>query len=561
MSRKILLALAACLLLFLALRLPGIGLPYHQDEWKNVAAAADPNSGPYWTHPPLFQIVFRAGNTLVGQDHFRVLPLLFSIGSFVLLYFIVRKRSGTRAALFSVFFFSICFYNVLGSLMPDVDGAIIPFFFLLSVYLYDKWNDAEEKQKKQFFTLLILSLLVGFLIKLNFVLVIGALLTDYVWNHRQEITVKKLLCWFCGGALFTALYVALLYIIQAIYPSFTIAGMLGHANQFAPDVGREYLQIVVQGIKAVYYLSPLLLVPLVLMSKKVVLQTRIFLIYIIFGLFFYLILFDFSRGALDKYLMFLIVPLSVLVGTLCADIFREQNVKSREDIRNGKWSLGIGVLLSLLLLSLNFVPQAVAALYPKTEWFARILHGHWNVLTPLTGGSGPLGFYVSFLFIATSFFVSFVVVLVAMYRPQWKRSALTILILIGLTYNGVFAEELLFGKINGNVAEALTNTIAFVAHTDSIQKVLTYNDSGAAALVKIGKYGGRFYATPTYEQGHKEKFAVFDGAYMVIDIPHLYENGFYGQFFSNCKVLYETTSGRITGRVYDCNYAKALLNQ
>lgn len=555
------LILAGLLFLFILLRLPGLDLPYHQDEWKNVASAANPSSGSYWTHPPLFQILFRAGNTLVGVDYFRVFPLLFSIGCFILLYLVVRRRSGIRAALFSVFFFSISFYNILGSLMTDVDGAIIPFFFLLSVYLYDLWNTAEGRRKKIFFAVLILSLLTGFLIKLNFILVIGALLADYVWSHRQEITLKKLLHWLFGGALFAALYIILLYAIQAIYPSFTIAGMLRHANQFTPDTGRDYLQIVVQGVKALYYLSPLLLVPIALMSKKMLVHTRVFIIYILFGLFFYFIAFDFSRGALDKYLMFLIVPLSVLVGTLYANVFGEREEKFNGNAQKWKWPIGIGILFSILLIALNFVPQVVAALYPKTEWFTRILHGEWNVLTPLTGGSGPAGFYISFLFIAASFFVSLVVVCIVMRTLEWKRNALIIFIFIGLAYNSVFAEELLFGKINGNVAQVLEGTTTFVAHDDRIQKVLTYNDIGASALTKMGKYAGRIYATPTYEQGYKEKFALFDGVYMVIDIPHLYENGFYGQFFTNCKVIYETASGRITGRVYDCSYAKALLTQ
>jgi len=48
-----------------------------------------------------------------------------------------------------------------------------------------------------------------------------------------------------------------------------------------------------------------------------------------------------------------------------------------------------GLIFAAALLVLNWLPQTVAALYPKSEWFGRVLHGHWNVLTPITGGSGP----------------------------------------------------------------------------------------------------------------------------------------------------------------------------
>ncbi|HUQ30349.1 MAG TPA: glycosyltransferase family 39 protein [Candidatus Paceibacterota bacterium] len=548
-------------ILFVALRLPGLDLPYHQDEWKNVAAAADPASGAYWAHPPLFQVLFRAGSAITGPDAFRLLPLLFSLGCFALLYLVVKARAGTRAALFSLLFFALCFYNVLGSLMPDVDGAIIPFFFLLSVYYYDRYMHAPDPRKNRFLALLLLSLMLGFLVKLNFVLVIGTLLLDYLWNQRHSLTRKRLTMFVGGGIAFGGAYVALLYVIQAIYPSFTIAAMIGHADQFAPGQERQYLQIAVQSIKAVYYLSPLLILPLLLVSKRVAAQVTPFLIYLVSGLFFYLVLFDFSRGALDKYLMFLIVPLCVVVGTLFADVFAQREVQEGGVWKGIRGAVGLGGALSMALIALNFIPHEVAALYPKTEWFARIVHGQWNVLTPLTGGSGPLGFYVSFLFIAVSYGGAALILIAANIRPEWQRSALSMLFVIAIAYNGIFLEELMWGRINGNARAVVRDTVAYVAQDASIKKVLTYNDSGAGLLEGAGKYGGRFYATPSFEEGHKEKFAAFEGAYMVVDIPHLYENGFYAQFFANCTVLHETVSGRITGRVYDCRNAKALLTQ
>ena len=125
--------------------------------------------------------------------------------------------------------------------------------------------------------------------------------------------------------------------------------------------------------------------------------------------------------------------------------------------------------------------------------------------------------------------------------------------MIGATYNGVFTEELLFGEINGSAPEVLKSTVSFIAKTDSIKKVLSYNDIGNHELSAIGKYAGRIYATPDGEKGYKKKFADFNGQYMVIDIPHLYENGFYGRFLAQCKIIFGTSSGKISGRVYDCS--------
>ncbi|HEY9480942.1 MAG TPA: hypothetical protein VIR98_01765, partial [Candidatus Paceibacterota bacterium] len=57
--------------ILLALRLPGIHLPYHQDEWKNVVNAENMvTAGGFFAHPPLMQVWFVAGQNVVGADYF-----------------------------------------------------------------------------------------------------------------------------------------------------------------------------------------------------------------------------------------------------------------------------------------------------------------------------------------------------------------------------------------------------------------------------------------------------------------------------------------------------------
>ena len=172
-----------CLLLFVFLtpRLLGTSLPYHQDEWKNVSASRSvATAGAFFAHPPLMQMIFVASNFILGDQNMRLLPLFFSVASIVLLYIVVSRRIGERAALWSALLFAFCFYNILGSLSPDVDGAILPFFFLLSVYAYDR----------KLLPLLTISLLIGLLVKLSFILVVGTILVDYLWQERKLPTHK-----------------------------------------------------------------------------------------------------------------------------------------------------------------------------------------------------------------------------------------------------------------------------------------------------------------------------------------------------------------------------------
>ena len=132
-------------LVFLALRLPALYYPYHQDEWKNVASSATvEGAGKFFAHPPLMQVAFVGAHEIFGADNFRIFPLLISVVSIFLLYAVVRRRSSEKAANWVIALFTISFYGILGSLQPDVDGSILPFLFLLCVYAYDRWNEAID---------------------------------------------------------------------------------------------------------------------------------------------------------------------------------------------------------------------------------------------------------------------------------------------------------------------------------------------------------------------------------------------------------------------------------
>lgn len=306
------------------------------------------------------------------------------------------------------------------------------------------------------------------------------------------------------------------------------------------------MQIAVQALKAVYYLSPLLVAPLVSITRDVASKTRIFILYLVLGIMFYVVIFDFSQGALDKYLAFAIVPLAAIGGAAMRKIYDGIHGKAWPPT----WSALTGAAIALAILSVNFLPQIVVGLYPKTAWFSSIARGHWNILTPFTGGSGPMGFYVTFSFIALSFLACIAFATLARAKKGLAVPAVTIMLMVGFSYNLVFAEELQYGKINGSSSAVLGELSAYIASDPDIKEVLSYNDIGSGQIGS--KYAGRFYAAPQFEEGHRDKFAKFSGYYMIVDIPHLYENGFYAQFFSRCRIARAVSSGRIGGYIYDC---------
>ena len=533
---------------FLCIRLPGVDVPYYQDEWKNVTASAHvETAGAFFAHPPLMQIAFVGAYKIFGPDYFRLFPLIFSVGSVLLVYAIMRGRGQASAGMYSAVLLGICFYNILGSLVPDVDGSMLPFFFLATLYAYDRWNDCTGSKRWYWFALAATMLMVGFLLKLSFIIVVGVFFCDYLWTHRKDLTLK--MSAYLGGifALFMVFYALVVYTISMVYPAFDISIMFGHANQFTENIGRNWIQIIVQGLKALFYISPLLLVPLVFISKDIIHKSRIWIIYLVLGVIFYFGIFDFSRGALDKYLMFAIVPLVAIGGSLFSSIFNK-NVSPE----NMRWGIIGGIILSILLFVSQFFHHEVLALYPKTLWFSRVLNGDWLMLNPFNGGSGPMGFYVSFFFLASAFVVSLSLAIVGHIKKEWRPGILIAICVVGLTYNGVLAEEYMYGKINGSAADVLHQSISFIERTPKIRQVITYNDIGARELSEKGLYAGRFYAAPQFEEGHRAKFASYQGHYLVVGIPPLYD-GFYREFFLKCDILFEANSGTIRSNVYSCN--------
>ena len=128
------------------------------------------------------------------------------------------------------------------------------------------------------------------------------------------------------------------------------------------------------------------------------------------------------------------------------------------------------------------------------------------------------------------------------------------ILVVGFSYNLVFAEEFAFGLINGNLSKVLHQSIAFSGSWKEIKSVITYNDIGAYELSKIGKYAGRFYATPQFVEGHRKLFAEHNkisGYYLITEMPLLFD-GFYKDFFSKCETVFKTQDGKIEAKVYNC---------
>lgn len=530
---------------FVLIRLPGTDSPLHQDEYKwPMIVSPEWQSDIAIPHPPLSQFIYRTAGYIVGFDiSFRLVPLFFGTINLFLLFYFLRRFFGRKEAIIGSLIWVFSYFSVLASLMVDTDGQIMPFFFLSAVIAY--YHLKQGDSKKIWMSILLLSLVLGFFTKLSFLLAIGAIVADFLWSKKNTFSKQqyiKLLSYIGGGIFLLGL---LLFISQFVFKFFNISQSIAYWKHFLV-ADRGWMQTTIQCVKALFYTSPFLILIPLFKPKLVFEKTKVFIFFLIFAFVFYIVLFDFSIGALDRYLQLLILPLTVMASVVISSVFSVNE-------KRGKEFLLLGTIIALILFLLQSVPHTVYSLHPKAEWLSRAMSLKWNFVYPFSGGSGPLGFYVSFLFIGLSWLVSTLVLFLSYIRQNLKNVLIMSLIPLGLIYNLSFTSEYLFGYQNGSAPKLLNNVVDFIQNNPDIKMVTVYNDNGGAEIQAIGKYRKRLYVDPKFPVA--EKLATmnqYKEHYFVLNIPKIDPNSVYQKYFDSCKIIYKEVDKKISATIYDC---------
>lgn len=530
-------------LFFIFLRIPSVDRPLHQDEYKWPMMTSPTYVGEISVpHPPLSEFIYRTAGHIVGYTvNFRYVPLFFGTLNLMLLYILMRHLYGKREAVLAALLWSLAYFSILASLMVDTDGEILPFFFLLALIGYEKAKRSIGVVRGRWTALLIGACILGMLVKLSFILAIGAIVSDFLWSQRQRITKIDIMR-YAGYALSAgALLVVLLLAAPYIFPFFNLDQSLKYWEHFF-KADRGWLQIGIQCAKAILYASPLLLVPF-FAPKGTLLRLRPFFFFLIFSFIFYIVLFDFSEAALDRYLQLIMLPLAAFGAATISAVFGNEIRKPTEST---KIYILIGCVVALGVALLQFIPHYIPPLHPKSEWFYRALTLEWDFIFSFHGGSGPLSFYVSFLYMGLTWVVSMFLLAASLRKPLQAKHMLAILLPIVFMYNLSFAEEYHFGLINGSAPKLLTNAMKFIESDTRIDKVLAYNDTGGDELRRMDKYQGRLYLFSA-----DTKIAMATNYYFELDAPRP-PAGEYKAYLDSCKIIYRETDRKMSATVYDC---------
>lgn len=536
--------------LFVGTRIPALSQPYHQDEYK-WALETDPQWGLIGTlpHPPLTPFVYQYVGALSGYAHLRLIPITLSLFNLLLIFFLARRQFGADAAGIAAFLFSLDAFSILGSAQIDIDGAFLPFFTLALFYGYVV-SSSGVKNRRRGFAIMAASLVLGLLTKLSFVLAPAAVAADAL--YRSPHLWRR----FATRRIIVSAVVFMVLLAGVVAAAWEHILFLRYIGKFVAFSGRDYGEIFFLTAKSFIYLSPLIVLGIIAGLRY---WRDLFLWYALLGfsLLFYFILFDFSHGAFDRYLLFLVAP-----GVVITAVTIEHLVLEVARRRQGAFWMVSLMSFALALLVGNWIfsrVHEVVPLIPKTAFVHAILHGQWNILLPLSGGSGPLGFYVpvdgvAFFWISSAFF-AFAFLLARWFRRGGIASfALAVCIGFAASSNILVGTEYLTGRYYGYSPAVLATLVQRIDEMHINQPILTYNDIGAYELRVRHLYAARFYPHPQFIADNIAKFEAHRGPYLIVGIPAIDPGSGYARFFAQCLPLATTTNGLINGALLDCSH-------
>lgn len=562
MKRNLIL-IGVFVLIFIASRFLVFSDMYHQDEYKwalivNPAFGLDLRSD----HPPLIGFLYRMTGFAVGFENLRLLPIAVSIINVLLVLAIVRRMYGKddpaygrRAVWWTFGILLLNTYFLIASTQVDIDGALLPCAMLLSLYcfIHINWSDLSLRDNRKWYVALFAAIVFGCLIKLSFALVLAALATEF-WIIRRPNwkLVGKIIVWGFGAFIVAA---GIIWLLNSIGHVRNASQFLLNATKFGLlNFGeRNYFQVLFLSVKSFVVASPLLLLPAlyILVFRDKIREHRFWFIYIVYNVIFYFVIFDFTSRTIERYMMFLIIPCSIISG-----VFLSRHI-SFASIKENVWKVLIGVTLGLSPLLSLLCTYVILPLNPKSAYIAKLTSFDFRFLIPITGGSGPIGFYVPVLFVVLSFVVAVVALVVYRYAKNVdiKKISLTAFVVLGLIYNVVLMSEYGFGTLYGNVDAVSKQVTNYVVNDSKIDEVITYYDTAGYELNVAKKYKKRFYTDPMFAASNVGKFAEHGGYYSVVDFPEIDKNSVYWKYLSSCATVFTTQDRRVHGYVFDCKAA------
>lgn len=530
----------------LLIRLIGINQVPSGDEivWINI------DLWDHW-HPPLSIILHTIFRFLFGASVIvsRALIVCFSLANIFLVYLIASKIYNKKSALWASALMVLGVYPILSSLQIDIDGSILVFFNLLSLMFFLNY---EDKNKLKWLILSGIGFGLGLLTKFTGVLLIGILGLYYLIKSKNIIkTVKVMFPVFIIG-----------FAVFAIFPAFSyltgsdmFAKNLAHLSRYTISSGTNLLLLLIQYLLPVIWLGPLFIGLFVLSLTRIGKKDTLPLVWIFVVVVVYTFINKDNFKPLDKYFMTLIPPLCFMIGNFLGSFkFKKKHVIT---------FFVVLVISFISLFMLNSMNGEFVNFYPKTAYLQKATSFDWDFFLPITGSSGPIGFYLMFSTVAYTYIISTMLIIILFYLnfkkdKHWFKMLLLILLSVSFAYNIFLVQEFLFSSTTPSVNKISAEVLDY-ANENRLEKPIYVFRNVAFGYYLRERYDEIEMLDFDFEFDHNKINKLIDnpGSVIVVDFPTINKQSLLWESINRCVLLqsFENKDVKL-GYVFDCTNVK-----
>lgn len=523
------------------IRLPGIfqTASIDEDGWLSLD---------YWDnwHPPVSIMAHSFASWLLGGFSWvsKLLVLLVGCANLTLTYLVSKKLLGQKPAFFAAGLMGLGAYPTLAALQIDIDGSFLLFGYLLTTLFFLNY---EEKKEKKWLLFSGLGLGLCILTKYPGIFILPILaLYHLVKNNKFWETVKVSLALMLIGLALFSIFPLVSYLTGSSFFTDTI----NHFTRYTVAGRTNISLLLMQYLLSIIWMGPLFIGLLALSLTKPKKANLLPYLWISVIFLAYTFLNKDNFKPIERYFTLMVAPLAIIGGSYLSKL----KLTKMQWVAVAGGTIIFAMLFGLLNLSGAFVP-----FYPKTSFFERAVSGVWNFYLPISGSSGPIGFFMNFRILAISFISMTILVPRIMILKKKQRSMLlpTLLILflsISLAYNLFLTQEFLFSTTSPSVDKISKQIIGYADTNELKEPVYIFRN-------KALRYYFRDEFQPVILDFDIEKNATLvddvisnSGTIILVDFPKLNEDSLFWKRVMKCNHLAEfSDKGVKMGYILDCS--------
>jgi len=531
----------AIFVLALVIRLPGLAHTASIDEVSYLERGYFLN----W-HPPIPILAHSVTRMMLGDYAWvsRLLMLAIGMINLTLVYKLASRLCGRRAGLFAAALMGFSAYAVLASLQIDMDGSFLLMFYLSTSLIFLKYLDQKTTG-----WLLLAGVSFGLCLLTKYP---GAFILPILALYHL-ITEKDL----ASAIKVSAVILAVGLLVFSLFPLWSyLAGSsyftdtLGHLSKYTAGRNISLPLMVVQYLLFVLWAGPLLLglFTLSLFRPKKGYVFAIIWILAIVG--FYTFVNRDNFKPIERYFTVLLAPLCIIIGSYLSRLRL-----SKKEV----WltaAIAVAGLGCFMLLNLR---GDMISFYPKTAFIDNALSLRWNFYMPITGSSGPIGFFVNFRVVAIAFIVVLASGLALLAAGQERRraaasAALIIFLSVSLAYNFFFVQEYLFSTTSPSVNRVTQEMIGYAKANGLPEPIYVFRNTALKYYLR-DKYTNLNFIDFDIEdnQTRVEDIISRKATVLIVDFPKLNEQSLFWKGLGACRLEKSfTDKGFAMGRIYLC---------